>query len=160
MRTQHFMSDSLCQHKLMELQLLLERCSTFEALERAHGIFVRRRHRLQSSAEGMYAPACVRLRCRCAFGCAARRRQGKPSHAAHVHSICICICAVCVHLCAKIATQAPPFSRPPATHFMSACHQMYLPSVKSALSCKRLVLISLRLLLLLQETRWLNGQAS
>ena len=33
----------------------------------------------------MYAPACVWLRGRCASGCAARGRQGEPSHATHVH---------------------------------------------------------------------------
>ena len=37
------------------------------------------------------------------------------------------------HLCARIATPAPPFSRPSATHFMSACHQIHLPSCRSAL---------------------------
>ena len=37
------------------------------------------------------------------------------------------------HLCARITTPAPPFSRPPATHFMSACHQIHLPSCRSAL---------------------------
>ena len=37
------------------------------------------------------------------------------------------------HLCARIATQAPAFSRPPAIHFVSACHQIHLPSCRSAL---------------------------
>ena len=41
--------------------------------------------------------------------------------------------AVRVHLCARVVTQAPPFSRPPATYFMSACHQIHLPSCRSAL---------------------------
>ena len=83
--------------------------------------------------QGMYAPACVWLRGRCAFGCATRRRQGEPSHATHVHPICICTCAVCVRTCVQESPQAPLFSRPPATHFMSACHQIHLPSCRSAL---------------------------
>ena len=84
--------------------------------------------------QGMYAPACVRLRDRCASGCAARERQGEPSHAPHVHPILhLHLCRVRAQLCARIATPAPPFSRPPATYFMIACHQIHLPSCRSAL---------------------------
>ena len=84
--------------------------------------------------QGMYAPACVRLRVRCTSGCAARGRQGEPSHATHVHPIHICTCAVCMRTC----VQEPPhrhlhLPRPPATHFMSACHQIHVPSCRSAL---------------------------
>ena len=72
---------------------------------------------------------------------------------------CICICAVCVHLCARIATGASIFTVTRNT-FNERLSPNTPSQVVGRLSCKRLVLKSLRLLLLLQETRWLDGQAS
>ena len=132
MRTQHFMGDSVL-------------AETDGAATPARGVVQRSKYPREHPGsrfgegiackvlQGMYAPACARLRGRFASGCAARGRQGEPFHATHVHPVCICTCAVCVHLRARIATQASPFSRPPATHFMSACHQIHLPSCRSVL---------------------------
>ena len=109
--------------------------------------------------QGMYAPACVRLRGRCASGCAARGRRGEPSHATHVHPICICTCAVCVRTCVQQSPHRHLHFHGHPQHILLALVTKYTFQVVGQPSCKRLVLKSLRLLLL-QETRWLDGQAS
>ena len=134
------------------MQLCSRRCSTFKH-PREHTCKV---------LQEVHAPACVRLRGRCASGCAARGREGKPSHATHVHPTCLCTCAVRVHLCDLCARIATGTSISTATR--NTFHERLSPDTLSncRLACKRLVLKSLRLLLLLllQETRWLDDQAS
>ena len=84
--------------------------------------------------QGMYAPACVRLRVRCASGCAAKGRQGEPSHATHAHPMCICTCAVCVRTCVQESPHRHlHFHGHPQSICLSACHQIHLPSCRSAL---------------------------
>ena len=109
--------------------------------------------------QAMYAPACVRLRVRCASSCAARGRQGKPSHATHVHSICICTCAVCVRTCVQESPHRHLYFHGHPQHILWALVTKYTFQVVGQPSCKRLVLKSMRLLLV-QKTRWLDSQAS
>ena len=148
---QHFMSDSLGQQKLI--------CSS------VRGVVQR-----SSTRESTPAKFCKRCTHQHVFGCEVGVLPAVPLEDVKVSPLmprtytlhafapapCACICVTCV----QGSPQAPPFPRPPATHFMSVCHQIHFPICR--LACKRLVLKSLRLLLLLllQETRWLDDQAS
>ena len=50
------------------------------------------------------------------------------THTLHAFAPAPCACT-----CVQGSLQAPPFSRPPATHFMSVCHQIHFPSCRSGL---------------------------
>ena len=114
------------------MQLCSRRCSTSKH-PREHTGFRRKEGIACKVLQGVHAPAYVRLRGRCASGCAAREREDEPSHATHVHPTCICTCAVCVHLCARIATGTSIFTATRNTFHERLCHQIYFPSCRLAL---------------------------
>ena len=159
MRTQHFVSDSLCQLKLIELQLLLE------------ALFNTRSTRESTRDPGAKKTSLMKFCKGCkhqhVFGCEVGVLPAVPPedvkvgflmprmHTLHVFAFF----APCACTCVQGSPQAPPFPRPPATHFMSVCHKCTFQVVGQP-SCKRFVLNSLRPLLLLQKTRWLDGQDS
>ena len=130
MRTQHFMSDSLCQQKLMELQLLLEASFNFRS--------TRESTRDPGAEKASLAKFCKGCTHQHLFGCEVGVLPAAPPEDVKVSPLTprtymhLHLRRVRAHLCARIATQAPPLSRPPATHFMSACHQIHVPSCRSA----------------------------
>ena len=83
--------------------------------------------------QGVLAPERVRLLGRCAFGRAARQREGEPSphtdrRMPHTYTLHASICT-----CVQGSPQAPPFPRPTVTRFMSVCHQIYFHGCRSAI---------------------------
>ena len=131
-RTQHFMSDSLCQvnsQKLMELQLLLKALFNVRS--------TRESTRDPGAEKASLAKFCKGRTHQLVFGCDVGVLSAVSPEDVKVSPLTpnmyFHLRRVRAHLCARIATQAPPFSRPPATYFMIACHQIHLPSCRLAL---------------------------
>ena len=131
------MSDSLCQvsrQKLMELQLFLKALFNVRS--------TRESTRDPGAEKASLAKFCKGCTHQLMFGCEVGVLPAVPPEDVKVSPLTprtytpymyLHLRRVPAHLCARIATPAPPFLRPPATHFMSACHQIHLPSCRSAL---------------------------
>ena len=114
-----------------DIQLCSRRCSTFKH-PREHTGYRRKEGIACKVLQGVHAPACVRLQGRCTSDCASRAVK-VSLFMPRTHTLIAFVPAPCVCTCVQGSPQAPPFSRPPAIHFMGVCHQIQFPSCKLAL---------------------------
>ena len=128
---QHFMSDFLCQQKLIcsSVRGVVQRSSTREST------------RDLGAKKASHAKFCKGCMLQHVFGCEVGVLPVLPledvkvsplmprTYTLHAFAHVPCACT-----CVQGSPQAPPFSRPPATHFMSVCHQIhFLPNCRLAL---------------------------
>ena len=130
MRTQHFMRDSLCQHKLIwsSARGVTQRSSTREST---------RDPGAEKASPAKFCKECTHQH---VFDCEVGVLPAVPLEDANMspltsrtytlHAFALAPCA-CTYV--KGSPQTPPFSRPPATHFISVCHQIHFPSCRLAL---------------------------
>ena len=123
--------------------------------------------------QGMHAPERVRLPGRCASGCSGRGPEGGPSYRIYRSMPHTYILYSLIPMCKDRRRHARlretvqmqhPSSTSVSTANRNTFHEGMSPNRFSVVvgqpSCKRFVLRLLLPLLLLQETRWLDGQAA
>ena len=157
MRTQHFMSDFLCQQKLIERPLLLESFFNTRITRESTRDPSAKKASLMKFCQGYMKQHVFSYEVGVLPTVPPKDMTVSPlmprTYTLHAFAPAPCVCT-----CVQGSPQVPPFPRPPATHSMSVCHQIHFPKGVGQPSCKRTVLKLRRPLLLPQETRWLDGR--